>query len=73
MDASLRVRNSLTQPVVGGDVRLSRGTATLAPQAGPTDSDRASEPARDGDLFARAFTALSRQDAAAAIRLPQVT
>ena len=32
LDASLKLDRSLTQPIVGGDVRLSRGTAFLMPQ-----------------------------------------
>ncbi len=35
MDAGLKLQNSLTAPAVGGDVRLSRGVASLLP-GGPS-------------------------------------
>jgi len=77
LDASLRVMNSLARPVVGGDVRLSRGTAMLAPhgQVGVGEADRgARPPSKEGDLVQRAFTVLTRKDGLAKqLAKPQVT
>lgn len=64
MDASLKVRNSLAAPVLGGEVRLSRGTALLVPQ-GPMDLERVAEAAPEDDLVQKAFTVLTRKDGAA--------
>ena len=67
LDASLKVDRSLTQPILGGDVRLSRGAAFLLPQGGgPGNSGGASERAGAADradaeanLVSKAFTALT--------------
>lgn len=37
LDASLKLDRSLTQPIVGGDMRFSRGTAFLFPQGGQAE------------------------------------
>ncbi len=68
LDASLKVDRSLTQPILGGDVRLSRGNAFLLPQGGgPGNGGAASERAGAADraadaeanLVSKAFTALT--------------
>ena len=67
LDASLKVDRSLTQPILGGDVRLSRGTAFLLPQGGgPGNGSGASERAGEADraeaeanIVSKAFTALT--------------
>lgn len=37
LDAALKLDRSLTQPIVGGDMRFSRGTAFLFPQGGQAE------------------------------------
>ena len=73
LDASLQMRGSLTQPIVGGSVRLSRGVAMLVPQA-TAEVKEAPEPApKEGDLVQKAFTVLTRKDGLAKqLSRPQV-
>ena len=69
----MQVRNSLAQPVLGGDVRLSRGTAVLAPQGG-LEVERAPPGQKEDDLVQKAFTVLSRKEGLAKqLAKPQVT
>lgn len=80
LDAGLKLQNSLTAPAVGGDVRLSRGVASLMPGgpsppgssgsssgAGQPSSGAASDGgrARETDLVFKAFTVLTGKDALA--------
>ncbi len=44
LDAAVKVERSLMQPVVGGDVRLSRGAAFLFPQAAPAGAAAGAAP-----------------------------
>ena len=62
LDASLRMRNSLAQPVVGGDVRLSKGTAMLVPQGAGAESGRALEVRKEDDLVQKAFGVLTQKE-----------
>ena len=70
LDASLKVDRSLAQPILGGDVRLSRGTAFLLPQGGGpgggggggasergASADRAAD--AEASIVSKAFTALT--------------
>eukprot|EP00884_Botryococcus_braunii_P001433 jgi/Botrbrau1/11290/Bobra.0038s0056.1 len=71
LDASIKLRNSLLAPVVGGDLRFSRGVASMIPPAtsGGSSSTAASVGASevgagdrkrsDSDLLRRAFTVLT--------------
>ena len=71
----MQVRNSLAQPVLGGDVRLSRGTAVLAPQGG-LEAERAppGQSQKEDDLVQKAFTVLSRKEGLAKqLAKPQVS
>lgn len=61
LDASLRLRNSLFQPVLGGDVRLSKGTAMLVPQGAGADSGRTLEARKEDDLVQKAFGVLTQK------------
>ena len=80
LDAGLKLLNSLTAPSIGGDVRISRGVASLMP-GGPSapgngsGSGSSGQPghelsemrarARENDLVLKAFTVLTRKDALA--------
>lgn len=55
------MRNSLTSPVLGGDVRLSRGALMLTPQ-GTADVEKPGEPQKEDDLVQKAFATLSRKE-----------
>ena len=68
LDASLKVDRSLTQPILGGDVRLSRGTAFLLPQGGGPGNggggaseraDAADRADAEASIVSKAFTALT--------------
>jgi len=61
-DASLKVRHSVAEPVVGGSVRLSRGVALLQPQAPPAPDGGAAATAREARRLLPAFSALARRD-----------
>ena len=78
LDASLKLLNSLTAPSIGGDVRISRGVASLmpgAPQAPGSSGGGSSQAggelpemrarAREHDLVLKAFKVLTRKDALA--------
>ena len=72
LDASLRVRHSLGAPILGGDVRLSRGTALLTPQ-GAADMDKSALAQKQDDFVQKAFAVLSRKDGIAKqLAKPQV-
>lgn len=68
LDAALKLDRSLTQPIVSGEMRFSRGTAFLSPQGGQADragasgAQGASERGRtvlDSSVVSKAFTALT--------------
>lgn len=61
-DASLKVRHSVVEPVVGGNVRFSRGVALLQPQAPPASDGAASDTASEARRLLPAFSALARGD-----------
>ena len=81
LDAGLKLLNSLTAPSISGDVRISRGVASLmpggpsAPGSGSGGSGASAQPgnelaemrarARENDLVLKAFTVLTRKDALA--------
>ena len=78
LDAGLKLLNSLTAPSIGGDVRISRGVASLMPggPSAPGSSSGGSSQmtgelgemrarSRENDLVLKAFTVLTRKDALA--------
>ncbi|KAK9840821.1 hypothetical protein WJX81_007219 [Elliptochloris bilobata] len=61
-DASLKVRHSVMEPVVGGNMRFSRGVASLQPQAPPEPDGGAADTASEARHLLPAFSALARSD-----------
>lgn len=61
-DASLKVRHSVVAPVVGGNMRFSRGMASLQPQASPAADGGAGETASEARRLLPAFSVLARGD-----------
>ena len=50
------------QPILGGNVRLSKGTAMLIPQGAAAESSRALEASREDDFVQKAFSAITQKD-----------
>ena len=62
MDAHLQLRGNLQHPQVGGNIRFSRGTASLNPQAsapGPSGSAGTDSQVAEPDIVSKAFKALA--------------
>ena len=62
VDAHLQLRGNLQHPQVGGNIRFSRGTASLNPQAsapGPSGSAGTDSQVAEPDIVSKAFKALA--------------
>lgn len=58
------MRNSLAQPIVGGDIRLSKGTAMLIPQGAGPETNKMMDAHKEDDLVQKAFSVLTQREAA---------
>lgn len=62
MDAHLQLRGNLQHPQIGGNIRFSRGTASLNPQASapvPSGSAGTDSQVAEPDIVSKAFKALA--------------